>query len=312
MRVVATKNIIAGFAYGLLSMLAFGFYGLPRKLSRMSQRDFMVCMSVGVFIATSLIGFPRVDRVWASARTVALSYLSGVLWYLGSLLWIKAIDVIGYGSATAVKNSTCVFGTVIGIVVFNEYAHASPSRILLVVLGSILVSVSATILGRLGTKQDMGEHASDSRNWFSGIALALGAAIALASYMLPGRFASENAAAWGWTYYCLLGQGVLLAGLVTYGVSGDTGSVLREPRRERLMGIAAGLLYGVAFALMMTSMNLVGMAVGFSLANMNIVVVLPLSILVLREVDYHAERRIVLVGAACAAIGTICLAASKG
>jgi glucose uptake protein GlcU len=54
------------------------------------------------------------------------------------------------------------------------------------------------------------------------------------------------------------------------------------------------------------------MAVGFSLANMNIVVVLPLSILVLREVDYHAERRIVLVGAACAAIGTICLAASKG
>ena len=78
------------------------------------------------------------------------------------------------------------------------------------------------------------------------------------------------------------------------------------------MGISAGFLFGVAFALMMTSMNLVGMAVGFSLANLNIVVVLPLSILIVKEVDYHAERRLILLGAACAVIGTLFLALSKG
>lgn len=309
---MATKDIVAGFVYGVLSMLAFGFYGLPRKLSQMSQRDFMIYMSLGVLMGTSLIGLPRVDRVWSSAHAVALSYLGGILWYLGGLMWIKAMDYIGYGSATAIKNTTCVFATVIGIVVFNEYAHAGAWRILLVVLGSILVSISATLLLRTVTERNGDKQQDGGVDRLRGVTLALGAAVSFALYTVPGRFANGNSAEWGWQYYCLVGQGVFLAGLVCYGISGDIASALREPLRERLLGILAGFLFGVAFALMMTSMNLVGMAVGFSLANLNIVVVLPLSILIVKEVDYYAQRRLILLGAACAVIGTVCLALSKG
>lgn len=309
---MATKDIIAGFAYGFLSMIAFGFYGLPRKLSQMSQRDFMVYMSLGVLIGTSLIGLPRVDQVWSSRHVVALSYLGGILWYLGGLMWIKAIDCIGYGSATAIKNTTCIFATIIGIVLFNEYAHAGAWRILLVVLGSVLVSVSAILLLRTGTERNGDKQQDGGMDLFRGVALALGAAVFFALYTVPGRFVNGNTAEWGWQYYCLVGQGVFLAGLVTYGISGDITSALRESLRERLLGILSGLLFGVAFALMMTSMNLVGMAVGFSLANLNIVIVLPLSILIVKEVDYYAQKRLILLGVTCAVIGTVCLALSKG
>lgn len=263
-------------------------------------------------MGTSLIGLPRIDRVWSSTHVVALSYLGGILWYLGGMMWIKAMDYIGYGSATAIKNTTCVFATMIGVVVFNEYAGAGALRILLVVLGSILVSVSATLLMRTGTKRNEDREQDRGMDRLRGVALALGAAVSFALYTVPGRFANGNPAEWGWQYYCLVGQGVFLAGLVSYGISGDIASALREPLRERFMGISAGFLFGVAFALMMTSMNLVGMAVGFSLANLNIVVVLPLSILIVKEVDYHAERRLILLGAACAVIGTLFLALSKG
>ena len=170
---------------------------------------------------------------------------------------------------------------------------------------------SAIILGRLSSDTE-GEIVSD-KNLKKGVFLALGAAVGHASYTLPGRILLGQAD-WGVDFFVLTILGIFLASLIGYlGISPRVRmrQFLQTSIKEHLLGMLSGFLFALAFFSLISSMNLVGMSVGMLLANMNIVVALPFSIVLLKEISFDRHKKQISVGLLTALAGTIFLALSK-
>jgi glucose uptake protein len=307
-------KMITGFCFGLLGMIFFALYGLPKKMTRASQREFMVSMGLGTALCTTIIGclfLPNLGRV--SFREILMAYLCGFIWYVATLLWIISVDLIGFSRATPIKNLNCIFSVVYGIFFFHEYSCRKIWPLLAVFLGGLLIIIAVLLFGRLDLQDGLEQKSLAGSKFSLGVCLALFAGLGHASYVLPWRICLDKSS-WGMVFFLFTGQGIFLAALIAY-FGADTGRKWRHfckiELREQAFGILSGILFALAFACTIISINTVGMAIGMLLVNMNTIVAVPASSFILKEIDLKKDWKTIIFGICLSFSGTVFLFLSK-
>ena len=294
-------HFILGFVLGILSAVFFACYMLPQKLMRMDNTTFLWIMSTGVLV-TALIPYVLVGCPHrATPAQIGLSVLCGLIWCLGTLCFASAIQRIGIAVATPIKNTTGVIGTLIGLLILQEWQHTKPVPCL---LGSVLIVAAALIIGQTNRAE------VSRRSLVAGVIFALLAAIGYASYLYPLNLVVKAIGYWEFAPWMALG--ILLMATVTLLVRHRGMRELRRWTPRQFMGaMLGGGSWTVALFALVASMQYVGLSISWSLAQLNTLPAVGFGIVLFHEISPRTHWPKLLLGLLAAGVGTVLLGLAK-
>lgn len=294
-------HLIFGFALGMMSALFFALYMVPQKIVKISNTVFLWMMSFGVFLTAlvpyALAGFPM-HSTWTDR---ALGILCGAVWGLGTLAFAAGISRIGMAVATPIKNTTGVLGTLVGLVIFQEWRTTNPW---LGLGGSILIVAAAIIIGQTGNREQSRRHN------MAGVGFSLLAALCYASYLYPLKVVVQRIGNWEFTPWMALGI-VLTATVAMLLQPGSLRAVRSYPPRVFILSLLGGAAWAIALFSLTASMQMVDLSVAWSLAQLNTIPAVFLGSLVFHEMHFATHRRTIYLGLLTATAGTILLGWAK-
>jgi len=278
-----------------------------------------MCITVAISTSAAGVFFPRWLAI--SLPQIALSYLSGLLWCMGMVCYIYSVDCVGVGRATPVKNLTVILGVIFGVFIFKEFSWQNTFSLILLGGATGLVILSTILLGKL---VPMGELAREScpihlikpklkkvsQYSVVGFGFALGAALFYALFGIPGKLVMESTDS-VWSYFTFMGQGTLVGALACYFIIGKDRGWTRVSPKDHLLAMLSGLLWVVAFASLANTLKLLGMAIAWPIANLNTIVTVVYSSLVLKEISIRPQRTRMFTGLTMGVMGIILLALAK-
>ncbi len=292
-----------GILAGLLSALLFGLYMVPRKLSHASVPVFLSHMMVGVLLAVAVFQLFIPGEPWPNRHQFSLTVLAGLIWSVSTFCFTASITRIGLASGTTIKNTTAVWGTLLGLTVFGETADTDP---IFAVVGSLLVVGSAAVVAWSANNKG---HSASRSTW--GLALAAAASIGYSGYSVPIKMVLLTG----------LSQVRMLVGVTTGAAIGVLTGLLLAPGalaelrglafRERRWSFFGGLTWALAMLSLITSVDLVGLAVSWPVSNVNTVVAASIGAVWFKEVDLRKRGGPFWVALALAAAGVVLLGLAK-
>ena len=292
--------LIIGFALGILSALFFTVYILPQKLARADTTTYLWMLGVGVMV-TALVPYVIVGCPHAATGLErGAGLLCGVVWGIGTLCFAGSVDRIGLALAAPFKNTTGVVGTLVGLILLQEWKTTDP---ILCTIGSILIVAAAIVIGMTG-KTDAPKRSA------VGVAMALGAAVCYSSYLYPMKLVVARIGYWEFIPW--MAAGILLT--ATFAVLGRPGGLrdfVSYAPRVYLFSLLGGVAWTLALICLSASMVMVDLSVAWSLAQLNTVPAVFLGILVFREIRFRDHKAKIIIGLLAATIGTVLLGMAK-
>ena len=98
-----------GYIFAIISSMFFTAYVIPKKLSKQTPIKYSLFMGIGFFII-SIIGF-CINKITVNNPSetllnpiLLLSGFGGILWLIGSVFFLTAIDKIGLSRSNQWKN----------------------------------------------------------------------------------------------------------------------------------------------------------------------------------------------------------------
>ncbi|MBZ5549905.1 MAG: GRP family sugar transporter [Acidobacteriia bacterium] len=180
-----------GVLCGLAAGAWLGAAEAPVKLVTVGLSPYSVSLSmvIGVFVArwtfpTLLKGTHYVFKDLSSRpHLMVWAVIAGALWAIANTLTVFAIRDVGLAVAFPLWNANGLVGLVWGRLLFGELKGARDSIILRVVLGALLITVAAAMLGfsAMHTNFTGGSHAQ------RGVVAALGACLLWGTMYVPYR-----------------------------------------------------------------------------------------------------------------------------
>ncbi|MEI7834511.1 MAG: GRP family sugar transporter [bacterium] len=285
-----------------MSAFFFAFYMVPQKLVVIETPAYLWVMSIGVLITTAIpwaaTGFQS-SGSWVERGE---GLLCGVGWMLGTLAFAAGIKRLGLALATPIKNITGVLGTLVGLILFQEWRNTNP---LLCTIGSMLIVTAAIIIGQTGKAK------TSTRASAAGIIFALLAAVAYASYLVPMKQALKVIGVYPFAPWMALGM-VGMATVILLTQRGGVRLVAGYAPRVYFISLLGGACWAIAFLTMAQSVTYVGLSIAWALCNLNTVPAVFLGILAFHEISFREQWPKITVGLLAATVGTLLLGLSKG
>ncbi|MFQ5835634.1 MAG: GRP family sugar transporter [bacterium] len=315
-------NILwSGLGYGILCIIFFGLYATPRRYTYSPSLEFLLTMCITVAICTSITGVFFPGWLAISLSQIALSYLSGLLWCMGTVCYIYSVDCVGIGRATPVKNLTVILAVVFGVFIFKEFSWQNKLPLTLLGGATALVLLSTILLGKLIPVTELARESCPihlikpklkkvSQYSMVGFGFALGAALFYSLFGIPGKLVIESMDS-VWPYFLFMGQGTLGGALACYFIIGKDRGWTKVSPKDHLLAMLSGLLWVVAFASLANTLKLLGMAVAWPIANLNAIVTVLYSALVLKEISISQQRTKMFAGLIIGVMGIILLALAR-
>ena len=296
-----STTIIFGFALGLLSALFFAFYMVPQKIIKVDHATYLFTMSIGVLICAMiawwLAGSPQDSLPWQRAVGIGC----GVIWGIGTLSFAAAIKRVGFTLATPVKNTTGVLGTLVGLIFFQEWRTTNPW---LGLGGSILIVLAAIIISYTGDKNAKRERT------IAGISFALFSACCYASYLYPLKIVVQDIGYWEFTPW--MAVGIIITGTVALFLRrGSLQAIRKLSVPQIILSLLGGAAWCIALLSLAASMNMVDLAVAWSLAQLNTIPAVFMGAIFFREIHFVTYRKTIYLGLLVATVGTILLGLAK-
>ncbi len=295
---------LIGYGLATLALVFFGLYMVPRKLTGFGDRPFVLSMSVGILLSTTLpLLLAHHTLLPARGPGVWLALACGPLWYLGVLLYSVSVSEMGLTLSTPIKNTTAVLGTLAGLIVFAEWRETRPVEAL---VGSVLVVASAVIIGRTGE--------NDCRRsclTLKGTGAAIGAAVCFAAYAVPLK-AAQRAGLDTVTLVAVTGWSILPTALLALAVMDrDWRGWWRTPLREHGWAAVCGVLWVLGTVTMAEAIRRIGLAITWPFTNLNTIVTVACGILLFHEVSVRKFWKALLLGLATGIAGVALLGLAR-
>jgi glucose uptake protein GlcU len=311
----------SGLGYGVLCIIFFGLYAIPRRYADSPSLEFLLTLCITVAISTSIAGVFFSGWLAVSLLTIVLSYLSGILWCMGTVCYIYSVDCVGVGRATPVKNLTVILGVIFGVFLFKEFSWQNKLPLALLGGATSLVILSTILLSKLVPVTELARESCPihlikpklkkvSQYSVVGFGFALAAALFYSLFGIPGKVVMESTDS-VLPYFTLMGQGTLVGALACYFTIGKNRAWTRVSSRDHLLAILSGLLWVVAFASLATTLKLLGMAIAWPIANLNTLVTVLYASLVLREISPREQRTRMFSGLIMGVVGIILLGLAR-
>lgn len=293
---------------GLIPALGWGFQGIiMQKIGGTSanKQMGMVLTALVMAIAISIVN----PVTWTPTLVIAAA-INGIPWAIAQILQNKSFEYLGVSRTMPITSGEqLVFTALVGTLCFGEWAT---TRQLALGFGGIAIIVVGTIFTAYTEKGDDGRRTSG--DFVKGLVITTISSLLYVAYATVARFFKVD------SFQILLPQALFMfAATVLLSIYVTKREVPGGPldREQGVFGIKSwqnmltGVLWSIANIAVLFSNQINGVAVGWTLANMNLIFATLGGLFILHEKKTPKELRSVIAGMVLIAVGGVLIGITK-
>ncbi|WP_239256367.1 GRP family sugar transporter [Listeria ilorinensis] len=263
--------LIPAIMWGIMPLVVSKIGGKPKQQ--------IIGTTLGAFIFAVFVFF-FTDPHYTATILVA-SFVSGAFWSLGQMNQFRAFTQVGVSKTMPLSTGMQLVGTsLFGVFAFHEWGTTAK-----LVLGfSALVLI---IIGIALTSYQENKDAEQGTNMKKGLATLLVSTIGYVGYVVVTRWFDID----GWDAILPQAVGMVMAALL-FAIKSDE----KRFTKQTFLNIIPGLLWATGNLALLFSNAMVGIATGFSLSQMGVVISTLGGILFLGEKKTKKEWIFVVIG----------------
>lgn len=289
-----------GYIFAIISSLFFTAYIVPKKISKQSPVKYSLFMGLGFFIISIIIYLINRILVPNTKETLLnpillLSALGGVLWLVGSVFFLTAIDKIGLSRSNQWKNLQGPIGAILTLIFLSEFMQ---TKVIYIVLAIISILISAMLF----TIKNKEEKVLDKK----GIIYAILSALFFGTNALIQKYVTNNGLVYSQQVYF---SGLVFISAFTYIIFKEKNikCLLDIKSKDNILGIAGGFLYFFASFFSTLSYKYIPGSIAFTIVQLNAVWTVLVGILIFKEINFKKNWKRIMLGIVLAIIGVVML-----
>ena len=296
---------------GLIPALGWGFQGIIMQKIGGTTVNKQMGMVLTALVMSMVIAF-IVPISWTPAL-IAAAAINGIPWAVAQILQIKSFEYLGVSRTMPLTSGMqLVMAAIVGAFWFNEWPHAWQ---LALGFGGIAVIIVGTVFCAYQEKKDRTvQDSAGAGDFVKGVVITFISSALYIAYATAARFFSVD------SFQILLPQALfMIAATIVIGavINGRESKDGAFGRIEGVFGLKSwqnmltGVLWSVANIAVLFSNQINGVAVGWTLANMNLIFATLGGLFILHDKKTPKELKSVVIGMALIAIGGICIGITK-
>ncbi|MBF2567730.1 GRP family sugar transporter [Listeria welshimeri] len=278
--------LIPAVMWGIMPLVVSKIGGKPKQQIIGTTLGALV-FALGVFFFTN----PEY-----TATIIIASFISGAFWSLGQMNQFRAFTQVGVSKTMPLSTGMQLVGTsLFGVFAFHEWGTTSK-----LVLG--FSALALIIIGIFLTSYQQNKDENSGQNMKKGIITLLISSVGYVGYVVITRWFDIS----GWDAILPQAIGMVIAGLLF--------SVKSEEKRftkQTWLNMIPGIMWATGNLALLFSNKLVGIATGFSLSQMGVVISTIGGILFLGEKKTKKELVLVIIGVILVIIGGTMIGIAK-
>ncbi|MCF1586112.1 GRP family sugar transporter [Tetragenococcus koreensis] len=282
---------------GLVPALMWGLQPLVMQKIGGKATNQQMGMSMGTLLFSVGVLLFHQPTEWNTNLIIA-SLLCGIFWSFGQINQIKSFHIIGVSRAMPISTGTQLLGTtLVGVLYFREWTQAMQFVLGISALVLIVAGVAFTAF------QEKEEKIGSEINMKRGMTILIVSSAGFVLYAVIPRIADIN----GWDAVFPQAIGMFIGSILFC-------SFEKRPEifgRKSFQNILTGLFFAVANVTIMLSNEANGVALGFTLSQMNVVVSTVGGLVVLHETKTSKELKYTLGGLILVLAGGILIGMTK-
>lgn len=278
--------LIPAVMWGIMPLVVSRIGGKPKQQIIGTTLGALV-FALGVFFFTN----PEY-----TATIIIASFISGAFWSLGQMNQFRAFTQVGVSKTMPLSTGMQLVGTsLFGVFAFHEWGTTSK-----LVLG--FSALALIIIGIFLTSYQQNKDENSGQNMKKGIITLLISSVGYVGYVVITRWFDIS----GWDAILPQAIGMVIAGLLF--------SIKSEEKRftkQTWLNMIPGIMWATGNLALLFSNKLVGIATGFSLSQMGVVISTIGGILFLGEKKTKKELVLVIIGVILVIIGGTMIGIAK-
>jgi len=214
---------LIGFIYAIIAAIFWGSYLVPYKKMKVSVYYSQFLMCLGIFLSTLVVSI-----LFNFSLTLSIAGLAaGLIWVIGNLSSLLAIEKIGISRAFPIWISNTLVMFTWGVVLFKELTTLT--GFLLGFIGVLLVFIGCVLIGRTRKEKE--------KSTKKGIIFALIAAVLFGSVFVPLKLSGIG----GNEFYFQMSVGIILFSFVIFLLK------IKIPSKLQIVeGLSSGMFWSLA------------------------------------------------------------------
>jgi glucose uptake protein len=288
--------MVVGIILALLAAIFWGSINVP--VLKLKESSFIIntFSTTAAFLIAFAVYFVTLPVI--KVETFIYGLISGILWSIASTLVLMSMKKIGIGKVAAITASTqIIIASVFGILIFNEIINKGLTNLFVASLGILFV-----IIG-IYTVSSINEKKNDKFNK-TGLILAFISGIVFSFHILPIRFAQADPLA------------IILP--MTFGMCSTAWILvilIEKEVKTTLLAIKRSMFSGTIWLignyLDFFAISMIGLAKGFSLGQLLVLVSTLWSVFYFREFMKKRNILLLMISAVIIILGAVLLAFAK-
>ena len=283
---------------GLIPALMWGIQPLVMTKIGGKATNQQMGMGMGTLIFSIAIFIFKRPDVW-TVNLIIASMLCGLVWSFGQINQIKSFGIIGVSRAMPISTGTqLIVASLFGVLYFKEW---DTTVRLILGFSAILLIIIGVAMTAFQEKKSI--HNGKQINMKKGFITLILSSFGLAGYAVIPRIANIS----GWDALFPQAIGMFIGSIIFCKI--ESNSNIWE--QKSFKNILTGLVFAVANLTMMLSNERNGVAVGFTLSQMNVLISTLGGLIILHEKKTKLELRYILLGLVLVACGGILIGFTK-
>lgn len=283
--------------FGLIPALMWGIQPIIMTKIGGKSTDKVIGMGLGIFLSAIIISiFKGYENL--SLNIIIISFIDGLALSYGLINQIKGFSLIGISKGTPISTGTQLIGaTLVGVVYFKEWT--SSFQYILGTLAIVLVILGVSMT----TFEEKKDKVVKKNNLKKGIITLILSSVGFVLYTVILKVANID------IWQALIPQGIgVLIGSYVLSKKEYNGKLFSE---KIIYHIITGCIFAIGNITLMISNELNGLAIGFTLTQMNVVIATLGGMFILKEEKTKKELIYVLLGLLLVVIGGVFIGITK-
>ncbi len=288
------KNIL----FGLIPALVWGIQPIVMTKIGGKSTEKVMGMGLGIFLSSFIVFlFKRPTNL--SGRVLFFGFIDGLALSYGLINQIRGLALLGVAKGTPISTGTQLIGaTLVGTLYFKEWSTREQYIIGIGAIAIIILGIAMTAY------QENKEVTSQKAKERKGMITLVMSSIGFIIYTIVLRIAAVS------IWDALLAQGFgMLVGAYLLSRREDKVSLFSKETKRHIL---TGLIFSVGNVVLMISNTLNGLAIGFTLTQMSVVISTICGLVILKEEKTNRELRSTMVGLAFVVVGGVLIGVTKG
>lgn len=289
-----------GYLFAVISSLFFTAYVVPKKLSKQTPIKYSMFMGLGFFIVSLIMFYINKILVYNPNETLlnpilVLSGLGGVLWLLGSVFFLTAIDKIGLSRSNQWKNLQGPIGAILTLTFLSEFMQ---TKIIYIILAIISILMSAMLFTIRNSKEKIVDK--------KGIIYAILSALFFGTNALIQKYATNNGLVYSQQVYF---SGLVFISSIVYLLMTEKNinALKNIKKKDNILGIIGGCTYFFASFFSTLAYKYIPGSIAFTIVQLNAVWTVLVGIIIFKEINFKKHWLRIILGILLAIIGVIML-----